>query len=91
MLETWRQGNLSWKGRIMIIKTLILSQVTHLLSMLFTPKSFLEKIDKSIFNFLWQNKPPRIKRETIIASIEDGGLRMPDIYAFHQAQKKQYA
>ena len=55
--------------------------------MTFTPKSFLEKIDKLIFNFLWQNKPPRIKRETIIASIEDGGLRMPDIYAFHQAQK----
>ena len=27
-----------------------------------------------------------MKRETIIAKIEDGGLRMPDIFAFHSAQ-----
>ena len=86
-LQIWRQRNLSWKGRVMIIKTLILSQVTHLLGMIFTPNSFLEELDKLIFNFLWNNKPPRIKRETIIATVKDGGLRMPDIYAFHIAQK----
>ena len=28
-----------------------------------------------------------MKRETIIAKIEDGGLRMADIFAFHSAQK----
>ena len=87
LIQIWGQRNLSWKGRIMIIKTLILSQVTHLFSMIFTPMQFLERLDTLIFKFLWQNKPPRIKRETIIASIKDGGLRMPDIHAFHIAQK----
>ena len=71
----------------MIIKTLILPQVTHLLGMTFTPNSVLENIDKLCFNFLWNNKPPKIKRETIIATTQRGGLRMPDIYAFQQAQK----
>ena len=72
---------------IMISKTLILSQITHLFAMTFTQPSVSEQLDKSIFNFLWKGKPPRIKRETIIAPIEDGGLWMPDIHAFHQAQK----
>ena len=87
ILQIWNQRSLSWKGRIMIIKTLILPQVTHLFSMTFTPQNFLVKLDKLIFSFLWRDKPPRIKRDTIIASIEDGGLKMTDIHAFHQAQK----
>ena len=46
LLQIWKQRSLSWKGTIMIIKTLILSQVTHLLSMVFTPSYILEKLDK---------------------------------------------
>ena len=71
----------------MIIKTLVLPQVTHLFSMTYTPLKFLEQIDKLIFKFLWNNKPSRVKRETIIATVDDGGLRMTDIFAFHSAQK----
>ena len=45
LLQILKQRSLSWEGRIMIIKTLILSQVTHLLSMTFTPSYILEKLD----------------------------------------------
>ena len=55
--------------------------------MTYTPLKFLEQLDKLIFSFLWNNKPPRVKRETIIATVGDEGLRMPDIFAFHSAQK----
>ena len=83
MLQIWKQRNFfSWKGHIMIIKTLVLSQVTHLFSMTYAPLNFLEQLDKLIFSFLWNNKPPRVKRETIIATVDDGGLRMPDIFVF---------
>ena len=87
ILSIWKQRSLSWLGRIMIIKTLLLSQITHLLSMIYTPKSILDKVDNLMFKFLWNDKPPRIKRNTIIARIKDGGLKMPDIYSFHEAQK----
>ena len=76
ILQIWRQRSLSWKGRIMIIKTLILSQVVHLFGTTFTPKYILEQLDKTIFNFLWNHKPPRVKRETVIAPIDSGGLKM---------------
>ena len=45
------------------------------------------KIDKLLFNFLWDNKPPKIKRSTIIAPIEQGGLAMIDVYEVHAASK----
>ena len=87
ILQIWRQRSLSWKGRIMIIKTLILSQVVHLFGTTFTPKYILEQLDKVIFNFLWNHKPPRVKRETVIAPIDSGGLKMPEVFAFQEAQK----
>ena len=41
-------------------------------------------------DFLWHGKSAKIKCGTIIATIQDGGLRMPDIYTFHQTQKIIY-
>ena len=87
IIQIWKQRNLSWKGRIVIIKSLILSQFTHLFSMLYTPPYVLEKLKRLILNFLWNNKPPRVKYETMIANIKDGGLKLPDITSFHNAQK----
>ena len=87
ILQIWRQRSLSWKGRIMIIKTLILSQVVHLFGTTFTPKYILEQLEKIIFNFLWNHKPPRVKRETVIAPIDSGGLKMLEVFVFQEAQK----
>ena len=90
LIKIWKQRNLSWIGRIMIIKTLIISQITHLLSAIYIPDKFLKEMDKLIFSFLWNNKPARIKRETITASISEGGLKMVDIFTFHSAQKSMW-
>ena len=38
-------------------------------------------------SFCEKNGPSRVKRKTIINNLESGGLKMPDIYAFHTAQK----
>ena len=74
----------------MIIKTLLLPQITHLLSAIFIPDQFLKEVDRLFFSFLWNNKPARIKRDTITASISDGGLKMIDIFTFHTAQKSMW-
>ena len=87
ILQIWNQRNLSWKGRIMIIKILILAQDVYLFPTTFTPRDFLVQLDKTIFNFLWNKKPARVKRETIIAAVESGGLKMSEFFAFQEAQK----
>ena len=87
ILKIWKQHNLSWKGRIVIIKSLLLSQFTHLFSMLHTPPYVLDQLKKLILNILWNNIPPRVNYETMIANIKDGVLKLPDIINFHNAQK----
>ena len=80
LLNIWTSRNLSLKGKVIIIKTMVLPQVTHLFCTCFCPKQILDQVDKIIFNFLWNKKPHKIKRGTMIANSGDVGLGMPDIY-----------
>ena len=87
ILNIWRSRNLSLKGKITIIKTLVLPQIQFLFSMLHVPNEILKKLDVMLFNFLWSGKPPKIKRETIIAPIKNGGLAMVDVFTVHTSAK----
>ena len=86
-LNIWISRNLSLLGKITIIKSLILPQISFMFALIYIPKSILEQIDKMLNNFLWNGKPAKIKKSTIIAPIEKGGLRMPDVNAIHLASK----
>ena len=55
--------------------------------MLYTLPYVLDKLKKFILNFLWNNKPPRVKYETIITKIKDGELKLHDFTSFYNAQK----
>jgi hypothetical protein len=35
-----------------------------------------------LFNFLWNNKVDKVKRNTVIGNYEDGGLKMPHVLSF---------
>ena len=71
----------------MIIIALILPQIQFLFAMLYTPDSILKKIDDMLFKCLCGNKPPKIKRNTIIAPTKEGGLGMVDVYEVHATSK----
>ena len=76
ILFTWNSRTLSLKGRITIIKALVLPQILFLFNLIYVPNEILDQINKEFFNFLWRNKPPKIKKETIIGQLKDGGLKM---------------
>jgi hypothetical protein len=46
--------------------------------------------DSLIFNFLWDNKPPKIKREVILQKANQGGLNITDIYTYLQFLEMSY-
>ena len=89
-LDIWRSRNLSLKGKIIILKTLILPQILFLFNLIYVPKSVLDQIDKLFFSFLWNSKPSKVKRSTIIGSITSGGLKMVDIYIMHKVAKAMW-
>ena len=83
-MNIWFSRNLTLKGKVTI---LFVPQIIHLFSMCFCPHYILEQIDKLMFNFLWDKKPHKIKKDTIIAGHRDGGLAMPDIFSLHTKAK----
>ena len=76
----WKHRYLSLFGRIEIIKTLAISRLVYCLTLLPSPGlDFLNTIEKLLFNFVWQDKPARVRSSVLKNSLLDGGAAMPDL------------
>ena len=60
VIKNWKNRNLTPIGKISLIKTNIISKIIHLLTVLPTPKSFLEAVNSLLYTFLWDNKPDKV-------------------------------
>ena len=70
-------------GRIAIIKSLLISKLNYLFLTLPNPPCvFLKDLNQILFNFVWSNKPDKIKRSIACRPVCEGGLGVVDIYAY---------
>lgn len=74
--------NLTFYGKITVIKSVLLPKITYLLQSISVPKESLNELNRIFFRFLWNNKSEKIKRKTLIGPKLEGGLDMVDIYIF---------
>ena len=70
----WKMRNLTFYGKIVVLKSLVISQIVYVASVLCVPKSFVCKLEKIIYTFLWGSKREKVKRTVCINSIEKGGI-----------------
>ena len=87
VIKNWKNRNLTSVGKVGLIKTNIISKIIHLLSVLPTPKSFLEAVNSLLYIFLWDKKPDKVSRETVCMDNLNGGLRIINIFNFEKALK----
>ena len=83
----WSQRDLSIVGRINLIKTLALSKLVFICSVMNTPKDFSKEVNKITFDFIWNHKPAKIKKTTLIKQKTAGGLDMKDFSLLDKALK----
>ena len=86
-LSVWSRRDLSTYGRINIVKILALSKIVFISSVMATPKNFATEVNKIVFDFIWKQKPAKIKKTTLIKKKSDGGLGMKDFVLFDKALK----
>ena len=80
ILRIWSMRDMTPIGKITIVKTLGLSQLIYLFSVLPKPKDdFLKELDTVLYKFIWSNKPDKVSRKTIVGDYQDGGLKMMHI------------
>ena len=88
ILDIWSQRDLTPIGKITIIKSLALSQLTYLFSTLSNPpENYIKKLEHVLFKFIWKGKPDKINRNTLCGKKENGGLKMTNIRNFIDALK----
>jgi hypothetical protein len=77
IVRIWSCRDLSPFGKIAVIKSLGLSQLVFLFSVLPDPPiQFIKDLESIIFKFIWSGKPDKVKRLTLIGDYSVGGLRM---------------
>ena len=76
--------NIYWN--ITVIKSLALPILIQILRVPSNPPdNILKDIQATFYQFLWNGKRDKVKREILTNSYEDGGLKMIDIKRFCQA------
>jgi len=79
LLRMWLVRDLSLKGKVTVLKSLIVSMLIYPFSNIQTPEWVINECNTLFFKFLWNGKPDKVKRNIIIQQIQDGGLKMVDI------------
>ena len=87
VLNIWSQRNLSLKGKIAVLRSVVLPQLLYIASVLYTPDWVITKVDNMMLDFLWSNKKHHVKKDVLIKEIENGGLKMPHFYSMIKGLK----
>ena len=92
ILNLWSCRNLSLIGKVTILKSLVIPQVTYKASMLpvIFPKNFLTKINKLMYQFVWGSKSERVGRNRLYSSFEKGGANMIHLQSYLTALHAKY-
>ena len=88
LFDLWMRRSNTPIGRVVVLKSLILSKLIYLWILLPNPPDdFVKDIQKRCFDFVWDGKRDKIKRSNAIHAIRDGGINIPDIKAYIRSLK----
>ena len=79
LLGVWSQRSLTLSGRIVSFKTLALSKIVYVASMVVVPERILNKLESIHKKFIWKGEKPKVRYSCIIADYMDGGKKDVDI------------
>ena len=76
LLNMWSARHLSLKGKITVLKSLVMPHILHLASVLYISDEITKSLEKMFLNFVWSNRKHGIAKSTLVQPIELGGLKM---------------
>ena len=83
LYKIWIKRSITPVGRVAVLKSLILSKLTHLWMLLpDPPDAFVDSLQKHCYKFIWNRKQDRISRKTVVKSVKKGGLGLFDLKQF---------
>ena len=87
-INLWNARNLTPYGKIVVIKSLLVSKIIHVLLSLPSPNSdTLERLELVFREFIWNKKTPKFRGEILETLPNLGGLKMTNLTNFAAALK----
>ena len=78
-LNIWKSRDLSFDGKIHIIKSIGISSISYAIDMIDIKTDHIKQINQLLYEFLWSGKKYNVKREICVLPRYMGGLGMVDI------------
>jgi exonuclease III len=85
LIRQWSKRDLSMHGKIVVIKTFMISQFTYVMQSVGLPRHILIQINTILYKFLWKRKFnnkrafEKVKRKVLQMEYSQGGLNMVDM------------
>ena len=71
-IQVWKSRNLTLRGKVLIIKTFLISQIGFEIEMKNIPKNVEKEINTLLWDYLWEGKQPLVNRQTMCLNFELG-------------------
>jgi len=97
LIKIWSVRDLSIHGKLVVIKTFLVSQFTFVMQSIGLPDAVLQKVNRILYKFLWQrrfcNKRAfeKVKRKILQGDYCNGGLKMVDMQLMQECYYLQWA
>ena len=78
-LDCWKRHRLSLTGKITVLTTFAIPQLTYLASFLPLPAPVLDRVHSLAWSFVWNGKRAKVNRETCALPRILGGLDYPEL------------
>jgi hypothetical protein len=83
IIENWKKRHLTPIGKIVVVKSLLVSKLLYLfMNLPDPPPQFIKDLERVLFNFVWGGKKCKISKMTMCSNYEEGGLKMINIRNF---------
>lgn len=89
-LAIYSRRQLSLRGRVTIMNTLILSKLWYCLRILNPAQSFFTRLKSLVYRYVWANKHPLAAYEQLCLPITQGGLGLIDPQRQHLVLQKKF-
>ena len=84
----WNTRNLTPYGKIIIVKSVFISKITHILLSLPSPScETFNKLEELFKKFIWQEKGPKFRKEIMETQASLGGMKMTNLRVFDASLK----
>lgn len=90
IIKQWSNRNLSMKGKIVVFNSLVVSLLSYMSSVIYTPPRVFKEIKAMVREYIWCGKKPKIAYDSLIQKTELGGLKLVDFETRVKASSVQW-